>query len=109
MSSSESPPGRNKLLKRVLQIALSLIVIGLVFLFALPKIADYSKVWAEIKEMTWLELVTIAAVSLWNIVTYWFVMVASLPRSNYWQAMKVNQTSTAIANTMRGAELWASV
>lgn len=102
MSSSDSPPGRNKLLKRVLQIALSLIVIGLVFFFALPKIADYSKVWAEIKEMTWLELVTIAAVSLWNIVTYWFVMVASLPRSNYWQAMKVNQTSTAIANTMPG-------
>lgn len=52
--------------------------------------------------MTWLELVTIAAIALWNIVTYWFVMVASLPCSNYWQAMKVNQTSTAIANTLPG-------
>jgi putative heme transporter len=102
MSSPERAPDRGKSLRRALQIVISLAVIGLVFFFALPKIADYSKVWIEIKEMTWLELVTIAAVAVWNIVTYWFVMVASLPGSNYWQAMKVNQTSTAIANTMPG-------
>jgi len=107
MSSSESPSGRNKLLKRVLQIALSLIVIGLVFFFALPKIADYSKVWAEIKEMTWLELVTIAAIALWNIVTYWFVMVASLPRSNYWQAMRSTRPQPQSPTPCREAELWA--
>jgi uncharacterized protein (TIRG00374 family) len=101
MSSLEKS-GRSKVLRRVLQIVLSLVVIGLVFFFALPKIADYSKVWIEIKKMTWLELVTITAVALWNIVTYWFVMVAALPGSNYWQSMKVNQTSTAIANTLPG-------
>ena len=102
MSSSERAPGRHKPLRRILQIVISLAVVALVFFFALPKIADYSQVWVEIKEMTWLELLTIAAVAAWNIVTYWFVMVAALPGSNFWQAMKVNQTSTAIANTVPG-------
>jgi len=45
------------------QIAVSLAVIALVS-FPLPKLADYSKVWAEIQETTWLEFVTIAAVAL---------------------------------------------
>jgi uncharacterized protein (TIRG00374 family) len=102
VSSPEPMAARGKSLRRAFQILIALAVIALVFFFALPKIADYSKVWAEISEMTWLELVTITAVAVWNIVTYWFVMVASLPGSNYWQAMKVNQTSTAIANTMPG-------
>ncbi|MDQ4058146.1 MAG: YbhN family protein [Actinomycetota bacterium] len=85
---------------RILQALLSVVVVVAIFGFALPKLANFSEVWLEIKAMTWLELVTLLAISLWNIVTYWFVMVASLPGLNYWQAMKVNQTSTAIANTV---------
>jgi uncharacterized protein (TIRG00374 family) len=86
----------------MLQSGLSAAVVVAIFGFAFPKLADYSKVWAEIGAMTWLELATVALAALWNIVTYWFVMVASLPGSNFWQAMKINQTSTAVANTMPG-------
>jgi uncharacterized protein (TIRG00374 family) len=87
---------------RVVQASLSIIVVVVIFAFAFPKLADYSKVWAEIRDMTWVELASLGLVSIWNIITYWFVMVASLPGSNYWQAMKVNQASTAIANTLPG-------
>jgi uncharacterized protein (TIRG00374 family) len=38
----------------------------------------------------------------WNLYTYWLVEVASFPGLNYWQAMKVVSTSTAIANTTPG-------
>jgi len=31
--------------------------------------------------MTWIEPSTLALLAVWNIVTYWFVMVASLPGS----------------------------
>ena len=36
-------------LRRVLQVVVSLAVVGAVFFFALPKFADYSEVWAAIR------------------------------------------------------------
>lgn len=87
---------------KALQAGLSIVVVIAIFGFAFPKLAGYSQVWTEIGAMTWLELATLVVAAAWNIVTYWFVMVASLPGSNYWQAMKINQTSTAVANTMPG-------
>jgi uncharacterized protein (TIRG00374 family) len=101
-SEPATASGRKLDKRRALQVAASIVLIAAVFVYALPKFADYSSVWATITSMTWLELLTIAAIALWNLVTYWFVMVASLPGLNYWQAMKVNLTSTAIANTLPG-------
>lgn len=89
-------------MKRALKIAIPLVVIGIIFFFALPKIADFSKVWREIAAMSWIELVSLTAVALWNLATYWFVMMAALPGSNIWQTMKINQASTAVANTVPG-------
>jgi len=89
-------------MSRWLRIAASVALIAGIFVFALPKVADFSEVWTQMREMTWLELVTLAAISFWNIVTYWFVMMAALPGSNVWQTMKVNQASTAVANTLPG-------
>lgn len=100
MGNSDNQTKGRMTRRRVIQGVLSLAVVVAIFAFALPKVADFGEVRAEITEMTWLELLTLLAVSAWNIVTYWAVMVASLPGLNYWQAMKVNQTSTAIANTM---------
>lgn len=85
---------------RIIQGLFSMVVVVAIFGFALPKLADFSEVWSAIKAMSWIEVATLLAICIWNIVTYWFVMVASLPGLNYWQAMKVNQTSTAIANTV---------
>jgi putative heme transporter len=93
---------RNPRFRAAIQVVLSLTIVVAIFAFAFPKIADYSEVWAEVQDMTWIELATVAAASLWNLVTYWFVMVASLPGSNVWQAMKVNATSTAVSNSLPG-------
>ena len=89
-------------MSRWLRIAASVVLVAAIFIFALPKVADFSEVWKQMREMTWLELVTIAGIAVWNIVTYWFVMMAALPGSNVWQTMKVNQASTAVANTLPG-------
>src|SRR5215212_2605674 len=85
---------------RVARALLSVAVIVAVFGFAFPKIANFSEVWSSISEMTWLELSTLALVSLWNIVTYWFVLNAALPGSTLWQNALVNQASTAVSNTL---------
>lgn len=81
---------------------LSLAIVVGIFVGVLPRIANYSDVWATIADMTWLELTSLLGVALWNIVTYWFVMVAALPGLSYPQAAVVNQASTAISNTLPG-------
>lgn len=103
----ESPPtaqhqSRKSRLRRSLGIVVSLAIIGGIFVGVLPRIADLSEVWASIRAMTWLEIASLLAVTVWNIVTYWPVMVSSLPGLTYSQAAVVNQSSTAIANTIPG-------
>jgi uncharacterized membrane protein YbhN (UPF0104 family) len=50
--------------------------------------------------MTWLELGTLALVALWNLVTYWLVLISALPGSTLGQNAVVNLASTAVANTV---------
>ena len=88
--------------KRVIQATLSLVVVAAIFGFALPQVADFGEVWAQITAMTPAEMIALLSVACWNIVSYWFVMIASLPGSNVWQSMKVNGASTSITNTLPG-------
>jgi uncharacterized membrane protein YbhN (UPF0104 family) len=88
--------------KRVIQAALSVAVVAAIFLYALPKVADFGDVWEQITAMTLFQMVTLLMVAGWNIASYWLVMMASLPGSNVWQSFKVNGASTTIANTLPG-------
>ena len=87
-------------MNRKIRIVASLALVVGIFFFALPKIADLSAVWKVIAEMTPIEIASLIAATIWNIVTYWFVMMSALPGSNIWQTMKINQASTAVANTI---------
>jgi uncharacterized membrane protein YbhN (UPF0104 family) len=89
-------------MRRFLRIAFPALLVGGIFFYAFPKIADFSKVWEHVSAMTLLELTTLTLAALWNLATYWLVMMSALPGSNVWQTMKVNQASTAVANTLPG-------
>ncbi len=89
-------------LKRVLQAAFSTFIVVGIFVGVLPRIASYGEVWDAIAAMTWPETLGLLAVTLWNLVTYWFVLVAVLPGLTYPKAAIANQASTAIANTLPG-------
>jgi len=90
------------LVKRIIQSVISVAVVVGIFAFAFPQFADYGDVWAEITAMTAVEVVTLLAVALWNLVTYWFVLTAVMPGLTYPQAAVSNQASTAVANTLPG-------
>lgn len=93
---------RRPTLKRVLQAVFSTVVVVGIFVGVLPRIAGYGEVWEAITAMTWIEILGLAIVTLWNLVTYWFVLVAVLPGLSYPKAAVANQASTAIANTLPG-------
>lgn len=94
--------GQKSLGKRLAQGALSLVIVAGIFLGVMPQIADYGEVWATIRSLTWLESASLAVVALWNLATYWFVLVAALPGLRLREASVVNQASTAVSNTLPG-------
>jgi len=95
-------PKRAKLGWRLLQVAISVVVVGGIFFYAIPKIADYSSVWKAITAMTWLEISSLVLVTVFNVVTYWPQQTASMPGLTIPQAAVNNQSSTSIANTLPG-------
>jgi len=103
-------PARQTRARLALRVVATAAVVVVIFVGVLPRIANYSDVWATISDMTWLEVVTLLMVTVWNVVTYWFVLVAALPGLRYGQAAVANQASTAIANTVpAGAALGVGV
>lgn len=89
-------------IRRIVQIVLSLVVVVAIFAFAIPKIADYASVWRAITDMTSLELTTLVLAMVFNLVTYWWQNMASLPGLGLLQAAVNNQTTTSIADTIPG-------
>ncbi len=103
--SAEADGGRlisRKFLWRVLQVLFSVIIVVGIFAYAIPKIADYRSVWQALSSMTWLELATLVAAMIFNLFTYWWQNMASLPGLHLWPAAVNNQTTTSIANTIPG-------
>ena len=99
---AQEAPSRHKRLGQVIRAVVSVAIVAGIFIGVMPRIANYSDVWETIADMTWLEVTTLLLIALWNLVTYWFVMVAALPGLRYGQAAVVNQASTAISNTLPG-------
>src|SRR4051794_9539060 len=95
-------PARRFNTRRMVSVAVSVVLIVAIFWFVLPQVADFSKVRSEIGAMTWMELGILALVAGWNLVTYWLVTVAATPGLTYGQAMVMTESSTAVANTIPG-------
>ncbi len=86
--------------KRILQGVVSTAVVVGIFAGIMPQIADYGDVFSTIGQMTGLEIGSLVLVGLWNLATYWFVLVAALPGLRLREAAVVNQASTAVSNTL---------
>jgi uncharacterized membrane protein YbhN (UPF0104 family) len=68
----------------------------------MPQIAGYSEVWATIRSLTFVQAATLAVAAVWNLATYWFVLVAALPGLRLRETAVVNQASTAVSNSLPG-------
>src|SRR5437764_9087128 len=88
--------------KRVVQVAISIVIVVGIFALIVPKFASYANVWTTITELTWLEFATLLLATLFNLFTYWWQMVAAMPGLSFAQAAVNNQSSTTIANILPG-------
>ena len=90
--------GRN----RVIGIVVAAVVIGGVFLFVLPRIADYTAVWDVIKGMSWEWIAALAFAVTINVVTSAPPWMAALPGLGFLHALRVTQASTALTMVAPG-------
>ncbi|HEV8421153.1 MAG TPA: lysylphosphatidylglycerol synthase transmembrane domain-containing protein [Actinomycetota bacterium] len=103
-------PGRHgsKRLLLVVEMVVSLGVVVGVFAGILPRIADYSAVWATIRSLTWFELLSLFAITALHSIAVLPQMVASLPGLTLAQAAVNNQASTTVSNVLPGGSMFAA-
>lgn len=95
--------GRRKRVIRVILAGLSTLVVVAIFGLILPRIASYTDVWKTVTDLTWIEMNSLIAATVFNLFTYWWQMQAAMPRLTLGQAAVSNQTSTTVSNLLPGA------
>ena len=101
-AAQAEPRKKRRPLVHAIQILVSVAIIVGVFVYAIPKLADYSKVWDAITGLSLGQVLALIGVTAFNIVSYWPQMVGSLPGLTMPQAAVNNQSSTTVANTVPG-------
>ncbi len=99
MPDDTAVPGRRfgRTGRRLLGGTAAIVVVVAVFVFFLPRIADYRDVWDVIDELGWQEGLVLAAVTVLNLVTFAPPWMAALPGLGFRQAMAMTQASTALS------------
>ena len=91
---------RRRFGRKILRAALPVVLVALIFWFALPRFASYGSVWASIGAMTWPQALLIAAAAAGSMVASWIVICSALPSVRLREAAAVNLGSSAVANTL---------
>lgn len=98
--SDGATPGRGGLTrthKRLLGGAATLAIVVAVFVFFLPRIADYRDVLDVVRGLDWEDWVLLAGAVVVNLVTFAPPWMAALPGLGFRQAMAMTQASTALS------------
>ena len=83
--------------RRLLGSAFAIAVIAAVFVFFLPRIADYREVWDVLRDISWQDAAILAAATVLNLVTFAPPWMAALPGLGFRQAFALSQASTALS------------
>src|SRR4029434_2060655 len=86
--------------RRSADLAITVIVLVVVFLGIFPKVADYSQAWASIQQMPTAYVVALGVATLVNLAVYVSPLQAALPGLGYGPGFVVRQTSFAISNAI---------
>src|SRR3954451_24481374 len=73
-----------------------------VFFWFLPKFTSIADVWSSVQSMTWIETAILLLAAIWNLATYQFVVLSTMPGMTFGQATVSTETTTAVSNTVLG-------
>lgn len=93
---------RRKLVRRSIALALSATVIGVTFVYVLPRIASYGAVWRVISTLSWGWLLALSLATVANIITFAPPWMVALPGLGLLRALSMTQVSTAFSLLVPG-------
>jgi putative heme transporter len=96
----QEPKKKHSPVRRIVSALISLVIVGAIFLYAIPRFADYSAVWATVTTLTPIEFTSLLLATVFNLFTYWLANMAALPGLRLGKAAVVTQTTTSVANTI---------
>jgi uncharacterized protein (TIRG00374 family) len=73
-----------------------------VFAWFLPKFTSLTDVWTTVLSMTWTQVAILLLAAVWNLATYQFVVLSTMPGLTFGQATVTTETTTAVSNTVLG-------
>jgi uncharacterized protein (TIRG00374 family) len=88
--------------RRLLGPLLSVALLVAVFVWFLPQFTSLADVWTSVRSMTLTEVGILLLAAIWNLATYQFVVVATMPGQTFRQATVATETTTAVSNTVVG-------
>jgi uncharacterized protein (TIRG00374 family) len=86
--------------KDLLQTAISVVLLVLIFSYVFRQFADISEVWDALQMLTWGETAVLVLATAWSLFTAWIVVVLATPGLTYPQAAVMTQSTTAVANSV---------
>lgn len=86
--------------KRAISALISIAILVFIFGWVIPRFADYGEIWAAMQGLTPIELWTLVAATLFNLLTYWWANQAAIPGLGIGKAAVLTQTTTTVANTL---------
>src|SRR5215218_10299383 len=81
--------------RTILSAAVAIVVVGGVFAFVLPRIADYRDVWGVVSTLSWQRILLLAGAVVLNLATFAPPWMVALPGLRFRQAFVITQASTA--------------
>jgi putative heme transporter len=99
--SGAQPSGRTPRSRSLgVRAALAVALVVAVYFGVLPRLADFSEAGRQAVSMSGLDIAALGVLAIMSGLTYAFVLTAVMPGLSLAQAVVVNQSSTAVANTM---------
>ena len=102
MTTPEITAARRPAWRRFLPPVLSLVLIGAVFFWFLPQFTSVADIWTTVRDMSGVQIAILLLATLWNLMTYQFVVTSTMPGMNLRQATVSTETTTAVSNTVVG-------
>ena len=94
-------PAKKHSRRRVLEVAAGAVVIALVFAYFLPKIADYSQVWAIVSTLSWPWILALVAASALFILSDAPPWLAVLPGLRFFDALRMDSPAARCPRSSR--------
>src|SRR3954470_10151446 len=96
------PVRHRPLWRRLIGPLFSVALLGAVFFWFLPQFTSIADVWTSVRSMSWAQVTILLIAAIWNLATYQFVVLSTMPGQNFRQATVATETTTAVSNTVIG-------